>query len=76
MPRTEPTGHHANIDKAWAIQVTAIYQRDGAVALTRSQIFDPMIELHELLSWAKDFEELGIEFIRLEIDPTKSRGGG
>lgn len=76
MPKAELTRHHADVDKARVVQVTAIYQRDGAVAVTRSQIFDPMIELHELLSWAKDFEELGIKFIRLEIEPTKGMGGG
>ena len=56
--------------KPRAIQVTAVYQRDGAVALARSQIIDPNTALYELLGCAKGCEELGIELIWLEINPT------
>ncbi len=73
MPKTELTRHHADVNEAGAICVTAVYQRDGAVALIRSGSFSITAEIDELLSWAKDFEELGIEFIRLEVDPTKVR---
>lgn len=76
MPKTELTRHHADVNKACAIQVTAVYQREGAVALIRSESFDITAEIDELLSCAKDFEELDIEFIRLEVDPTKGTGGG
>lgn len=68
MLRDRPASKHPDVNDTWTIRATAIYQRNGAVALTRSQIFDLAIELHELLSWAKDFEELDIEFVRLEIE--------
>lgn len=71
MPRDESTRNQqrpfgaADAGKIW---ITAIYQQDDAVALTRSQVFDPTTEVQELLTWAKEFEELDIEFVRLEID--------
>ncbi len=50
------------------VRITAIYQRNGAVALTRSHLFPSATALQTLLAWAKSFEDLDVEFIRLEID--------
>ena len=58
MPRTELIKHLADTNNSRPIQVTAICQRDGTVALTRSQIFDPKTERYDLLSWAKDLKSL------------------
>ena len=50
------------------VRITAIYERNGAVALTRSHLFPPTTAIQTLLAWAKSFEDLDIDFIRLEID--------
>lgn len=71
MPRDGTTRNYQRplgADAANEIRISAIYQRDGAVALTRSQFFDPTTEIQELLAWAKAFEDLDIEFVRLEIE--------
>ena len=53
---------------AQEIRVTATYQRDGETALTKTQLFDGATTLEDLLTWARDAEDMGVELVGLEID--------
>lgn len=50
------------------IRVTATYQRDGETALTKTQFFDGATTLEDLLTWAREAEDMGVTLVGLEID--------
>ena len=50
------------------LRVIATYRRNEQTALTRSQFFDTKAELHELLQWAREGEDMGIVLATLEIE--------
>lgn len=53
---------------AHEIRVTATYQRDGETALTKTQFFDGATTLEDLLTWAREAEDMGVTLVGLEID--------
>ncbi len=53
---------------AHEIRVTATYQRDGETALTKTQFFDGATTLENLLTWAREAEDMGVALVGLEID--------
>jgi len=55
-------------DEADEIRITATYKRDGCVAMVRSQFFDPRSEIQDLLTWSKEFEQLNIELVRVDLE--------
>ena len=50
------------------IRVTATYQRDGETALTKTQFFEGATTLEDLLTWAREAEDMGVTLVGLEID--------
>lgn len=60
---------------AQEIGVTATFQRDGETALTKTQFFDGATTLEDLLTWAREAEDMSVTLVGLEIDgrdPTAS----
>jgi len=60
-------------DEVSDVAVTAVYQKDGCIALTKSASFSAEKSTNDLLRWALEFEDLGVEFLRLEIEPEDIR---
>ena len=68
---TEKENRHGSTSArppAHEIRATATYQRDGKTALTKTHFFDGTTTLEDLLTWAREAEDLGVVLAGLEID--------